>query len=320
MEPRPLQDLLRRQNGVISNTQALDAGLSARVIRRRVATGTWIRVGHLVYRAADHPASPRARARAAVMSVGEDATLVGRSAVWWWRLADEPPPTVEVAVPPARRPRPRPGVSYRRRPVAAADRVVVDGVAVTSKAVSVLAAGADLGLVDGAKLVDRALQDGAVSMDMLRSAHLRGSGQWGSVLAARLIALAAGGARSEAERMSHAALHGAGITGWAANLEILLPRYGRVFGDLVFVEQRIVVEVDGWAYHRGLRAFLVDAARQNALAAAGWTVLRTNWFELRDTPEVFLAALRDALAERSPKPERHALPIERLATRKSITR
>ena len=43
----------------------------------------------------------------------------------------------------------------------------------------------------------------------------------------------------------------------------------------------------------------VYAARQNALTAAGWTVIRTNWHELTKNPEVFVAALRRVLAARS---------------------
>jgi len=67
----------------------------------------------------------------------------------------------------------------------------------------------------------------------------------------------------------------------------------------VFEEEKVIVEVDGWAYHRDLRAFLVDGPRQSALAAAGWVVLRTHWYELREAPAVFLARLRATVRSRS---------------------
>ena len=54
---------------------------------------------------------------------------------------------------------------------------------------------------------------------------------------------------------------------------------------MVFEAERVVVEIDGWAYHRDLRAFLVDGPRQSALVAAGWVVLRTHWYELREEPD-----------------------------------
>jgi very-short-patch-repair endonuclease len=36
----------------------------------------------------------------------------------------------------------------------------------------------------------------------------------------------------------------------------------------------LVIEVDGWAYHRTPDRFQRDRERQNRLVAAGWTVLR----------------------------------------------
>jgi hypothetical protein len=31
----------------------------------------------------------------------------------------------------------------------------------------------------------------------------------------------------------------------------------------------------------------------------GWVVIRTNWYELHEAPEVFVANVRDALASRA---------------------
>jgi len=138
-----------------------------------------------------------------------------------------------------------------------------------------------------------------VSLESLRDTHTRTAGRRGAVLGADLIALAGGGARSWAERALHDGLDRAGITGWSANTEIVLPGYGRALGDVVFEEEKVIVEVDGWAYHRDLRAFLVDGPRQSALVAAGWVVLRTHWYELREDPATFFARLRRTLRARS---------------------
>ena len=43
---------------------------------------------------------------------------------------------------------------------------------------------------------------------------------------------------------------------------------------------RLAVEVDGYAAHSALDAFRRDRFRQNALVAAGWTVLRFTWREV----------------------------------------
>jgi very-short-patch-repair endonuclease len=167
------------------------------------------------------------------------------------------------------------------------------------KALTVLDTVFRLGLDEGARVADRALQNGSISIESLRDAHTRSAGRRGAVIGAELVALAAGGARSWAERALHAEIRTAGVTGWSANTEIVLLGYGRALGDVVFDEEKVIVEVDGWAYHRDLRAFLRDGPRQSALAAAGWVVLRTHWYEMREEPEVFLTRLRATLRARS---------------------
>lgn len=69
----------------------------------------------MVLRAADHPVTPRSRFRAAMLSLGEGATLVGLSAAFWWHLTDVPPAEIELAVAHGRRVRPRPGVRLLHR-------------------------------------------------------------------------------------------------------------------------------------------------------------------------------------------------------------
>lgn len=283
---------------MISLDQARAAGLSRHAVARRVASREWHAVGVRVYQAADHVETACSRTFAAMLSVGDHATLVGRSAAWWWRLWESPPARVEIAVAPSYRPRERIGVDVIRRAVDPADRADVRGLVVTARAPTVLDAAARLGLADGARLMDQALLRGRVTLPALREVNTRDLGRHGAVLTGALLALAGGGARSEAERVAHARLHRAGIRGWTPNEEILLPGYGRAIGDIVFDERKVVAEVDGWAYHRDLRAFLRDGPRQSALAAAGWTVLRTHWYELREDPDAFLTTVRRTLAGR----------------------
>ncbi len=291
---RQMQD----QDGVATVRQAKDAGYSKVVIAGKVRRGEWERPAHGVLRTTDHPITPRSRIRVAMLSVGADATLVGRSAAYWWQMTDIAPVEVEVAVPKRSQPRRRPGVSTIRRDLSPCDRVSVDGLQVTKKAATVLAAVAALGLLAGAKFMDRVLQKGLVALDALRESHESSRGRHGAPVCATLLALAAGGARSEAERMAHRVLREAGLTGWEADHRVMLPRQGPAVLDLAFLEQRVLVEIDGWAYHRDLRAFLHDTRRQNALVLAGWVVIRTNWHELKERPDVFVLTVRAALADR----------------------
>ncbi|WP_433799541.1 DUF559 domain-containing protein [Actinomycetospora sp. CA-084318] len=290
---------MRAQDGVATVQEAKDAGYSKVAIAGKIRRGEWERPAHNVLRATDQPVTARSRIRVAMLSLGADATLVGRSAAFWWQMTDTAPASVEIAVPQRNQPRPRDGVTVVRRAVPARDRVAVDGLLVTKKAATVLAAVAALGLIAGAKLMDRVLQKGVVALDALTETHQRSRGRYGAVLAATLLALAAGGARSEAERIAHRVLREADIVGWEADVRVILPRHGPAVLDLAFLDRRVLVEIDGWAYHRDLRAFLHDAARQNALVLAGWVVIRTNWHELKDRPHDFVRTVQDALAERS---------------------
>jgi very-short-patch-repair endonuclease len=294
-----LHALLRRQDGVISLDQARELGFSDATIRRRVATKQWFRIAYRVYLVATHEETPRATIRAAMLSVGGEAVLVGPAAAWWWGLLDVRPAPLEIAVERERQHRRRPGVMLVRRTVAKADRTVRHGLRVTTPVPTVLDAAATLGTVKGARVVDRALQRRVVTLEALRRAQIKRSGRRGAPVTARLLALAAGGAVSEAERLAHTQMRRGGIGGWLANVAMDVPGFGRAVVDVAFPEQKVILEIDGWAYHRDLRAFLVDGPRQAALAAEGWVVVRTHWYELTETPEVFLATLRRVLASRS---------------------
>jgi very-short-patch-repair endonuclease len=51
--------------------------------------------------------------------------------------------------------------------------------------------------------------------------------------------------------------------------------------DLALLEVRLALEHDGQAVHDRPDAFVADRRRQNALVAAGWTVLRLTAADLR---------------------------------------
>ena len=294
-----LRALLRRQDGVISLVQAIEHGVSHQTVRRLVAAGRWRRLAHRVYQEATHANTLRARVRAVLLSLGDHAVLVGEAAAWWWGLRDRAPERIQVAVGHECHQRPRPDAVLVRRTVPPHEATVRQGLRVTTLLATVLDASAALGAGEGAHLMDRALQQGRVALESLRRLQVRRSGRRGAPVILRLLALAAGGAVSEAERLAHSVLTLAGILGWVANLPIDVPEYGRAVVDLAFPEQRVIVEIDGWAYHRGLRAFLIDGPRQTALTAQGWVVVRTHWYELTENPEVFVANLGQVLAARS---------------------
>ena len=123
------------------------------------------------------------------------------------------------------------------------------------------------------------------------------SGRSGSTQLRRLIRASATGSLSAAEDRLHILLTTAGITGWRGNVRITVNGRTIAVVDILFATERLVVEVDGYSTHSGRAAFQHDRATQNALVAAGYTVLRFTWADLTERPHSVVAAIRGALAE-----------------------
>jgi very-short-patch-repair endonuclease len=66
--------------------------------------------------------------------------------------------------------------------------------------------------------------------------------------------------------------------------------------DLMWRDQRLVVEFDGWESHGGRGAFDYDRRRDNWMTTRGWRVLRVTWTQLIDEPEQVLVWIATELA------------------------
>jgi hypothetical protein len=66
--------------------------------------------------------------------------------------------------------------------------------------------------------------------------------------------------------------------------------------DFVWRRERLIVEVDGYRYHRSPAAFEEDRERDVMLTLAGWTVLRFTWAQVTERPAWVAAALSKRLA------------------------
>ena len=281
---------LRRQDGVITLAQARRSGLSHAAVQRRVQSGRWRRCAAGVFFADDRPFTTAARIRAAVWGQGANATASGLTAAWWLGLITTEPEPVDVTVPRNSHGRAKPGVRVRRRDLDEQDIFEARGLRVTGLALTVLEASACRG--GGPRIMDSALQR-RVGLAELQRAHLRNTGRYGAPAARRLLDAAAGGARSEAERLVIQLLVRAAITGWQANF-----RVGPYEIDIAFAEQKVAIEIDGWAFHSDGEAFQNDRKRQNWLALRGWQVLRFTWLDITQNPDRVLAEIRAAISAR----------------------
>ncbi|MDV7101314.1 DUF559 domain-containing protein [Gordonia amicalis] len=228
----------------------------------------------------------RTRARLAVLKAGPGAALSASASVWWQGLGALPA-TMTVTVPRNSHARQLQGVRLRYRALDDAEVIVRSGLRVTSLPLSLLEAAIE----DSITVVDNALLRRRVSVKQLTEAAARRTGTPDERPMADILELLGPGARSAAERIAVSLLHADDVAGWTANHAT-----DGYVADLAFLSQRLIVEIDGFAYHRDAAAFQRDRERRNDLTAAGWTVLNFTWADLTERPDQFVARIRRALA------------------------
>jgi very-short-patch-repair endonuclease len=97
--------------------------------------------------------------------------------------------------------------------------------------------------------------------------------------------------RSEAEERFLLLIRKAGLPTPEANTDVADHEV-----DFLWRRQRLVVEVDGFAYHSSPGRFESDRRRDADLAAIGYRVLRVTWRQMLNEPEKVLVRLAQTLA------------------------
>jgi very-short-patch-repair endonuclease len=72
-------------------------------------------------------------------------------------------------------------------------------------------------------------------------------------------------------------------------------RIGRHLVDFLWRERALIVETDGYRYHRGRQAFEDDRARDLDLHALGFEVIRLSYRQVAEEPRRVMETLRAAL-------------------------
>jgi very-short-patch-repair endonuclease len=294
-----LQRIAAAQAGLFTRQQAQRCGFSNYQIRRRVRTGEWRHVLGPVLARAGQAVTPLMRDHAATLA-RPDAVLCGPSAARRYGI-EVPDTRTWLLVAPGNRLRLAGAdvrVRVRRERLPERDLTIVDGVLVTTRERAVFDCLRILPEADATGLLDRALQRRWIDLVSLASRVHGFAGRPGINNLVRLLRDATPGARSTAERQLHGHLRRARMTGWHAN-EPILDADGDLIGtgDVVFRDVRLVIEVDGRAWHSSDDRFQYDRDRQNRLVATGWTVLRFTWADLTGRPAYVVDTIRAVRAE-----------------------
>lgn len=240
-------------------------------------------VGHLAL-------GPDALALAAVLACGPGAVLSHLSAAVLWELLRAIAGPVHVLRTGTHRRGPAGVRLHRAVELRPADVRVLRGVPVTSPARTLLDLAAT---IDDDGLLARALDEARARRLVGRKelARMIGTGRPGTASLRRALLDGPTFTRSEAERRLLTVVRAAGLERPRTNV--------RIAGfevDALWPGARLVVEVDGYVFHSGRRAFEHDRLRDQRLQATGYRVLRFTWRQLTERPEAVAATLGAALA------------------------
>lgn len=308
MESRAQQVILEaadRHHGVVSRRGLLASGVPAEAIGHRLQSGLLVPVFPGVYSAVRTEITMDALRVAAVLASGEGGVLGARSAATAWGFLDHMSPIDVYRVAGGGRHRCRVRLSgYSGRPYLIVHRPrrlppedVIDhrGVPVTTVARTLK----DLAALLPRKRFRRSfleadrlglLDDTDLVRVVARTRGHRGAGLMKRMVGARIPDI--GRAHSVLEAI-YLDLHQQGLVPVAEVNEEVLGREA----DLVWRRESVVVELDGYEFHRGREAFERDAARGNQLRAAGWTLLRFTWRMLIQDPSEVSAQIEAVLKQ-----------------------
>lgn len=289
-----IAQIAARQRGRAARRQLTAAGIRSSAVDRRVETGRLFRI-HRGVVAVGHPGPVElGDETAALLAVGDDASLGGITAavVWGMLSADADDGTIDVIVQRDCRLRhPRIGVHqsrilvpndiriHRGLPVLSPARTLLDLAEQTTLRRTELAC--DRGLV--ARLLTRA--------DLIQVANRAPTRHGAKVLRQLIDDGPTTVTRSEAEER---------VLELIRSAELPAPRLNvRLHGfevDFHWPAHRVVVEVDGFRFHSSRRAFEHDRRKDATLQAAGVTTMRVTWRQLTQEPHAVIARLAGALA------------------------
>lgn len=274
--------LAERQLGLVTRAQLLDSGLGAKAIGHRLTTGRLVACHRGVYTLGPGPLTDLARWTAAVWACGEDAALSHASAVAHAGMGDEEDPGV-VHVSTTRRLAGRPGiVVHQVRHLAPAD-VAWNGLIRVTRVPRIFVDEADR--LPYAALRALADQQRRIDPAAIRAAQARSPNRRGAANLARLFERDEPHTKSVLERRFLALCRAHGIR----RPDGLNVRRAGYVVDALFEAERLVVELDGRAYHERRAQMAADRRRDADLQIAGLRVLRLVWDQLGPGDDVVTA-------------------------------
>lgn len=272
--------MARRQHGVVTRRDLLKLGFSSTAIEHRLATGRLRPVSRGVY-TVGWPLTDRKQGwMAAVLVCGEGALLSHGSAAALWGIGPEGAGPVDVSI---RRHCgvSRPGISARVRPrLPERDVTERHGIPVTTPVRTLIDQATELAPNRLERMVNEADKHDVIDPEALREALDDYAGERGiKPLRALLDRLTFRLSDTELEVLFRPIAAKAGLP-----TPLTKEMVNDFEVDFYWPDLGLVVETDGWRYHRTASAQTRDALRDQIHTASGLTPLRFSHYQVKYEP------------------------------------
>jgi hypothetical protein len=279
-QSRQAWELAHRQHAVVTRGQLLGLGFSAEAIKHRLQRGRLHTVVRGVYAVGRPHLNREGRWMAAVLACGPGAVLSHRSAAALWGFGKEHTDYIDVSIKRTSEARIL-GLRCHRRPSLPSQEVEPRlNIPVTTPVRTFL----DLATVTGPKTIERSINEAdklnVIDADSLRKALDDHPGQPGirllrHVLDEHTFRLS----DDELERLFRPLAAAAGLPA-----PLTKHMVNRFEVDFFWPELGLVVETDGWRYHRTPSAQTRDALRFQVHVANGLIPLRFSHYQVKYQP------------------------------------
>jgi very-short-patch-repair endonuclease len=275
-----------RQHRIVTGAQLRGVGLSHEAIRFRVERCRLLRLWRDIYVLG--PASPDTLSLAFGAVLATAGVLSHRWAGWLWGFVETVTPPIDVSVMRGSHRGRRGIVVHQARSL---DTTRKRGIPVTTPAQTCL----DLAAVVEPGELERIIAEAQVK-NVLRESHLhdviaRNPRRPGVAVLKAILADGPQYTAAESERRMLSLARMADLPRPETNAGVL-----RYRADFRWRDQKLIVEIDGFATHGHRRAFENDRRRNAELVAAGYRVMQITWRQLTDEPIAVAARIAAALA------------------------
>jgi hypothetical protein len=288
----------KRQHGVFSRTQAIEAGMHPDAIFRRVKSGQWEAVDYAVYRVTGTPPTWRQRLMAACLAGPAVASHRSAAALLGFVACRED--VAEVTALRHRRRHRDDVIWHESRRLDPSHVTEIECIPVTRALRTVLDLGALLDADRLEELLDDGLRRGWFSTTAVwqRWEEMGGDLRPGGRLVRAVLDRKLSGERpvgSVLETRFRQLLRRTGLPDAVAQYEVYDGGEFVARVDFAYPEHGVVIEVDGEERHAGRSPRKRDARRDRRLSALGFRPLRFHWDDVHKSPEAVARDIEDVI-------------------------